>query len=110
MFEPDELLLTLTAANVEFIVIGGVAVGVHGFVRATGDLAIVPDPDPANLNRLARVLTEIDASQVGTPLTRSSSAKEPTSGSKPPRGRSTSCSGWLGSTPVPHIRSSWAGR
>jgi hypothetical protein len=66
MFEPDELLLTLTAANVEFIVIGGVAVGVRGFVRATGDLAIVPDPDPANLNRLARVLTEIDASQVGT--------------------------------------------
>jgi hypothetical protein len=66
MFEPDELLLTLTRARVEFIVIGGVAVGVHGFVRGTEDLDIVPEPRPENLERLARVLTEIDAKQVGT--------------------------------------------
>ncbi len=55
MFQPDELLLTLNRAGVDFIVIGGVAVGVHGFIRATKDLDIVPDPDPANLDRLARV-------------------------------------------------------
>lgn len=65
MFEPDELLLTLTAAGVDFIVIGGVAVGVHGFIRATKDLDIVPDPAPANLARLAGVLTKIDAEQLG---------------------------------------------
>ncbi|HSZ69196.1 MAG TPA: hypothetical protein VK756_02430 [Solirubrobacteraceae bacterium] len=65
MFEPDELLLALTRAQVSFIVIGGVAVGVHGFVRATKDLDIVPDPDPENLARLARLLVEIDAQQVG---------------------------------------------
>jgi hypothetical protein len=65
MFEPDELLLTLTRAQIEFIVIGGVAVGVHGFVRATEDLDIVHDPAAANLARLARVLVEIQAEHVG---------------------------------------------
>jgi hypothetical protein len=65
MFEPDDLLLALTRARVEFVVIGGVAVGVHGFVRATKDLDIVPDPDPENLARLARVLGHIDAQHVG---------------------------------------------
>jgi hypothetical protein len=65
MFEPDDLLLTLTNAQVEFIVIGGVAVGVHGFTRATKDLDIVPDPSPENLERLARVLVEIKAQHIG---------------------------------------------
>jgi predicted nucleotidyltransferase len=66
MFEPDDLLLALSEAQVQFVVIGGVAVGVHGFVRATEDLDIVPDPDPENLARLARLLGEIEARQVGT--------------------------------------------
>lgn len=65
MFEPDDLLLVLTRAGVGFIVIGGVAVGVHGFVRATKDLDIVPDPDPENLKRLAGLLEEIGAQHVG---------------------------------------------
>ncbi len=65
MFEPDELLLALTRAQIGFIVIGGVAVGVHGFIRATKDLDIVPNPSPENLARLARLLVEIDAQQVG---------------------------------------------
>jgi hypothetical protein len=54
MFEPDDLLFALSQARVRFVVIGGVAVGVHGFVRATEDLDIVPDPDLENLARLAR--------------------------------------------------------
>lgn len=65
MFEPDDLLLVLSEAQVRFVVIGGVAVGVHGFVRATKDLDIVPDPDPGNLTRLARLLKEIKARQLG---------------------------------------------
>jgi hypothetical protein len=65
MFEPDDLLVALTDANVEFVVIGGVAVGVHGYVRATKDLDIVPDPAPENLARLANLLGEIDAQHVG---------------------------------------------
>jgi hypothetical protein len=65
MFEPDDLLVALTDANVEFVVIGGVAVGVHGFVRATRDLDIVPNPAPENLTRLANLLARIDAQHVG---------------------------------------------
>jgi hypothetical protein len=65
MFEPDDLLVTLANAHVEFVVIGGIAVGVHGFVRATKDLDIVPDPTPENLTRLAHLLVEIEAQHVG---------------------------------------------
>lgn len=65
IFEPDELLLALTRAQVDFIVIGGVAVGVHGFIRATKDVDIVPNPAPQNLERLAQLLVELDAHQVG---------------------------------------------
>jgi hypothetical protein len=38
MFQADELLLALRRADVRFIIIGGIAVGVHGYVRATKDL------------------------------------------------------------------------
>jgi hypothetical protein len=65
MFEPDDLLLTLTNAQVDFVVIGGVAVGVHNYVRATKDLDIVPNPAPENLARLARLLVDIEAQHFG---------------------------------------------
>lgn len=65
MFKPDDLLLALTNAQVEFVVIGGVAVGIHDVIRATKDLDIVPDPSPENMERLARLLVEIEAQQVG---------------------------------------------
>ena len=65
MFEPDELLLALGEGDVRFIIIGGVAVGVHGYVRATTDLDIVPDPETWNLTRLAAVLRALRAEHVG---------------------------------------------
>jgi hypothetical protein len=65
MFQADELLLALAGADIRFVIIGGVAVGVHGYVRATKDLDIVPDPDRGNLDRLARLLAEIGAEHVG---------------------------------------------
>jgi hypothetical protein len=65
MFQADELLLALRHAQVRFVIIGGIAVGVHGYVRATKDLDIVPDPDPENLARLAALLRELDAEHVG---------------------------------------------
>jgi hypothetical protein len=55
------LLETLNQHEVRFVVIGGVAVGAHGYVRATDDLDIVPDPSGDNLNRLARALSDVRA-------------------------------------------------
>lgn len=55
------ILAELNRDEVEFLVIGGVAVGFHGYVRATKDVDIVPAPDPANLERLARLLRRLDA-------------------------------------------------
>jgi hypothetical protein len=65
MFQADELLLALREAQVRFVVIGGIAVGVHGYVRATKDLDIVPDPEPENVARLSSLLRELDAEHVG---------------------------------------------
>jgi hypothetical protein len=64
-FEPDQLMEALVGADVRFILIGGLAVGVHGAVRATRDMDIVPDPDPLNLERLAAVLRQLEARQIG---------------------------------------------
>ena len=55
------ILERLAAAGVSHIVIGGVAVGFHGYVRATKDLDIVPAPDRQNLERLVAVLRALDA-------------------------------------------------
>lgn len=51
---------------VEYVVIGGFAVIAHGVVRATKDLDACPAPDQANLDRLAAVLADLDARQVGS--------------------------------------------
>jgi predicted nucleotidyltransferase len=55
------ILAQLHGARVEFVVIGGVAVGFHGYVRATKDLDVVPAPDRPNLERLVTVLRALDA-------------------------------------------------
>lgn len=55
------IFAALDREGVEFLVIGGVAVGFHGFVRATKDVDIVPSPDPENLARLVGMLTALDA-------------------------------------------------
>lgn len=57
----DTLLRALADHRVEFIVIGGFAVIAHGYVRATKDLDIVPDPNPENLARLADALSTLNA-------------------------------------------------
>lgn len=55
------ILEALAREGVEFLIIGGVAVGFHGYVRATKDVDVVPAPDPENLARLARALEALDA-------------------------------------------------
>lgn len=59
------LLDTLVDYDVAFVVVGGYAVAAHGFVRATKDVDICPDPDPDNLRRLAEALAELDAEPIG---------------------------------------------
>lgn len=59
---PRELLRVLREHAVAFVVIGGLSLAPHGYVRATEDLDVVPDPDPENLERLARALRALDAS------------------------------------------------
>lgn len=60
-FDLRALAAALRATEVEFVVVGGIAVGAHGYLRATRDLDLVPNPEPANLRRLARALGDIDA-------------------------------------------------
>jgi len=51
--DPEPLLRFLHEKGVAHIIIGGVAVAAHGYVRPTKDLDVVPAPDRANLVRLA---------------------------------------------------------
>lgn len=65
MFDPEALLGCLRDAQVRFVIIGAVALGVHGVVRGTRDLDIVPGPDRDNLARLAAALRGLQARQLG---------------------------------------------
>jgi predicted nucleotidyltransferase len=51
----DEILRRLVEAGAEFVVIGGLALGARGVVRATKDIDVVVAPDLANLKRVAEV-------------------------------------------------------
>ena len=53
-----ELLERLVAADVRFVLVGGLAVNAWGHVRGTQDVDLVPDPDRENLDRLAGVLED----------------------------------------------------
>lgn len=60
-FDLRSLLEALHAKEIRFVVIGGVAVAAHGYVRGTEDLDLVPDPDPENLERLTAALDELES-------------------------------------------------
>jgi hypothetical protein len=51
----DQLLRRLSEADVEFVLIGGLAVNAWGVVRGTKDVDIVVAPDIENLKRVAAV-------------------------------------------------------
>lgn len=55
-----ELIERLDAAGVDYVVVGGLAVNAWGHLRGTGDLDIVPEPGPANLDRLAGLLEALN--------------------------------------------------
>lgn len=55
------LLRVLREHGAEFVIIGGLAVIMHGYIRATKDVDIVPDPAPENLARLWNALVALEA-------------------------------------------------
>ncbi len=61
VLEARAILAALAKHNVDCVVVGGLAVQTHGFLRGTVDLDIIPRPDLANLSRLGEVLGEIGA-------------------------------------------------
>lgn len=54
-----ELLERLAAADVRFVLVGGLAVNAWGYLRSTQDIDIVPAPDRENLERLADLLASV---------------------------------------------------
>ncbi len=61
MSEADfELILArLAAADVRFVLIGGLALGSRGVIRGTKGVDIVPERSPENLERLAEAATDL---------------------------------------------------
>jgi hypothetical protein len=44
----ETIIAALESANVRYVIAGGFAVNLHGFLRFTKDLDLLLDPDPAN--------------------------------------------------------------
>ena len=64
-YDPQRIFERLHAAGVRYVIIGGWAVNAHGHRRFTGDVDICPDPAADNLSRLAGLLAELNARQLG---------------------------------------------
>jgi predicted nucleotidyltransferase len=60
-FGVEHMLRRLTAAGVDFVVVGGIAMMLLGSARLTRDLDICISPDPDNLEALGGVLVELEA-------------------------------------------------
>lgn len=65
LFNPDfkDMLVALSAAKIDYLVVGAYAVAAHGYPRATGDLDIWVRADSNTAPKVYRVLAEF-----GTPL------------------------------------------
>lgn len=53
----ERLLATLARSDVDFCVVGGLAVVLNGYVRVTEDVDILVNPERANVERMLGVLT-----------------------------------------------------
>jgi hypothetical protein len=67
MTDFERLLKTLSAAGVEFVIVGGVAATVHGSARLTTDLHIVYGRSAENLRRLVAALAPLKPYLRGAP-------------------------------------------
>jgi hypothetical protein len=59
--QPERLLRALSDHEVDYVLIGGVAIQAYGHVRTTLDLDLIAAWTPENMRRLAAALTELDA-------------------------------------------------
>lgn len=59
--ELAELLVLLLDSSVEFVLVGGGAAVIHGAPVTTQDIDIVHNRESANVDRLLRVLADLDA-------------------------------------------------
>jgi predicted nucleotidyltransferase len=61
VFDAERILGALADHGVDFVVIGGIAVQAHGYIRGTRDLDIVVRPTAVNLSRLSEALADLHA-------------------------------------------------
>lgn len=54
-----QLLERLVESDVRFVLVGGLAVNAWGYIRATRDIDLVPDPSRENLERLDGLLKDL---------------------------------------------------
>jgi len=70
------LLERLREAEVDFVLVGGLAVNAWGYLRATRDIDLVPNPSRENLARLDALLVELGGKvEVGERLLESGAIK-----------------------------------
>ena len=67
IFQPDEILRRLVAADVRFVLVGGLAAQAHGSTSLTNDLDICYARDSIHLSALADVLADLAAVRRGLP-------------------------------------------
>jgi hypothetical protein len=61
VLDAEEIFRVLAEHEVDYVLIGGLAVQTHGHLRSTADADIIPAPDRLNLERLTDALAELDA-------------------------------------------------
>lgn len=61
VFDAQEILRVLAAHGVDFVVIGGIAVQAHGYIRWTKDLDVIVRPTTLNFSRLSEAFRELEA-------------------------------------------------
>jgi hypothetical protein len=59
--DAEQIIAVLAAHDVDYVIVGGLAVQAHGHVRTTIDIDVYPRPQPENLRRLAAALNELKA-------------------------------------------------
>ncbi len=59
--DAERILRALAEHDVDYVLVGGLAVQTHGHVRTTVDVDVYPRPDRSNLERLAAALNALGA-------------------------------------------------